>query len=89
MATVQHAATNQPQQTFRPSRAFRWLIVWPLALTWRVVTAIANFTGILLALVLGFVLVAVGLLLCSTIIGFIFGAPLVFIGALLLLRALY
>ena len=89
MATVHHAATTHSQQTFRPSRAFRWLIIWPLSITWRLVTAFANFTGILLALVLGFVLVAVGLFLCSTIIGFIFGAPLVFIGGLLLLRALY
>ena len=89
MATVLHAARNHSRQSFWPSGAFRWLIVWPLSIAWRIVTAIANVTGILLALVLGFVLVAVGLLLCSTIMGFIFGVPLVFIGGLLLLRALY
>lgn len=65
------------------------IILWPLILLWRLVTFIANATGILLALVIGVVLMIVGWVLIGTIIGAIIGIPLFIIGLLLFIRGLW
>jgi len=65
------------------------LLLWPLVLAWRLVTLVANLTGILLALGLGLLLMMVGLACCATFVGAIVGIPLFILGFLLLLRALY
>lgn len=65
------------------------LILWPLVLLWRLVTFIANATGILLALVIGAVLMFVGWILIGTIIGAVIGIPMFIIGLLLFIRGLY
>jgi hypothetical protein len=65
------------------------LILWPLVLLWRLVTLIANATGIILALVIGAVLMIVGWILIGTIIGALVGIPLFIIGLLLFIRGLW
>jgi hypothetical protein len=65
------------------------LILWPLVLLWRLVTLIANATGIILALVIGAVLMIVGWILIGTIIGALIGIPLFIIGLLLFIRGLW
>ncbi|GMV91762.1 MAG: hypothetical protein AMXMBFR82_15400 [Candidatus Hydrogenedentota bacterium] len=65
-----------------------WLL-WPLVLLWRLVTLIANATGIILALVIGAVLMFVGWILIGTIIGALIGVPLFIIGLLLFIRGLW
>lgn len=65
------------------------LIFWPVILLWRLVTWIANLTGIILALILGAVLMIVGWILIGTIIGAVIGIPLFIIGLLLFIRGLY
>ncbi len=65
------------------------LIFWPLVLLWRLVTLVANATGILLALVIGAVLMFVGWILIGTIIGALIGIPLFIIGLLLFIRGLW
>ena len=65
------------------------LIFWPFILSWRLVTWIANLTGIILALILGAVLMIVGWILIGTIIGAVIGIPLFIIGLLLFIRGLY
>ena len=72
-----------------PRRGLRWVLLLPLTLSWRFVTMVANMMGILLTLLAGTALLMIGLLLCSTFIGFFVGAPMVFFGGLLLLRGLY
>lgn len=66
-----------------------WLLFFPVRLAWRITTALVNSIGILLGLILGAALMAVGILLCSTFIGAFVGAPMTVIGFLILLRALY
>ncbi len=65
------------------------LLLWPLVLLWRLVTLIANATGIILALVIGAVLMFVGWILIGTIIGALIGVPLFIIGLLLFIRGLW
>lgn len=62
---------------------------WPVVLLWRLVTAIAKLTGILLALLIGLVCMMVGVALCMTFFGAIFGIPIFIVGLLFTLRALY
>lgn len=62
---------------------------WPIIGLWRLVTAVANMTGILLALLLGFVLMVVGSIFCATIVGAVIGIPLFVVGFLLVIRGLY
>jgi hypothetical protein len=65
------------------------ILLWPLILLWRLVTLIANATGILLALVIGAVLMIVGWILIGTIIGALIGIPLFIMGLLLFIRGLW
>jgi hypothetical protein len=62
---------------------------WPIIGLWRLVTFVANLTGILLALFLGLVLMVVGSVFCATIFGAVVGIPLFVVGFLLVIRALY
>jgi len=65
------------------------LLFWPIKLLWRLVTFIANLTGILLAILFGLTLMVVGVALAFTLIGAIFGIPVFIFGLLLLIRGLY
>jgi len=65
------------------------LLFWPIKLLWRLVTFIANLTGILLAILFGLTLMVVGVALTFTLVGAIFGIPLFIFGLLLLIRGLY
>ena len=65
------------------------LLVWPVRILWRLVTCIANLTGIILALILGMLFMVIGLALTASFIGAILGIPLFILGFLLLLRGLY
>lgn len=65
------------------------LILWPFVLLWRLVTFVANATGIILTLVIGAVLMFVGWFLIGTIIGALVGVPLFIIGLLLFIRGLW
>ncbi len=76
-------------QPMLPSRGVKLLVLWPFTLAWRLATLITNIIGIVLALVFGLVLMGVGILLSSTIVGAVVGIPLGVLGLLLLVRALY
>lgn len=65
------------------------LIFLPIRLAWALVTWIVGVIGILLGLVFGFVMMALGVLLCSAIITAFIGIPMFLIGMLLVMRALY
>lgn len=61
----------------------------PFAWLWQLVTFILGMTGRLLAVVLGFVLLIVGLLLTLTLIGAIVGIPMLIVGFALIVRGLF
>ena len=65
------------------------ILLWPIVLMWKLVTLLANMTGIIVALVLGLVLMMIGLFFCSTIVGAVIGIPVFILGFLLLIRGLY
>jgi hypothetical protein len=61
----------------------------PVWAVWRLLTFILALTGRLLAAVLGFVLIVVGIVLSLTVIGAVVGVPLILFGVLLAVRAIY
>jgi hypothetical protein len=69
-------------------RSTPWFL-WPFVAIWRLVTWILGFTGRVLAVVLGLVLMIMGVLVSLTVIGAILGIPLAIVGFLLVLRGLF
>ncbi len=65
------------------------ILMWPFRFLWRLVTAILELTGRLVAAILGVVLMIVGLVLTLTVIGAIIGIPLIIFGFMLMIRALF
>ncbi len=76
-------------QPMLPSRGVKVLVLWPFTLAWWLVTGITNIIGIVLAIIVGLVLMGVGIVLSSTIVGAVVGIPVGVLGLLLLVRALY
>ncbi len=69
-------------------RHIPWYL-WPFVALWRLITGIVALTGRLLAVVLGFVFLVVGLIVTLTVVGAIVGIPLMIFGFLLILRGLF
>ena len=65
-----------------------WFL-WPFHAVWRLVSFILSATGRLLCAVLGIVLMVVGSTVTLTIVGAPLGIPLILLGVLLLVRALF
>jgi len=65
------------------------LLLWPIFLLWRMVTALCKALGIVFSIIVAVALLGAGYLLISTFIGVILGLPLMIFGAFLLARALY
>lgn len=82
--------TTQTQtETQRGRGILAALILWPFTLTWRVAGAIEESAGILVTLLVGAAFVVFGLFFISTVLGIVIGAPMLFFGAMLVLRGLY
>ncbi len=64
-------------------------IFWPFVAVWRLVTGILALTGRLVAALLGFVLMVVGIVVSLTIVGAVIGVPLVIFGFMLMLRSIF
>ena len=65
------------------------ILLWPFYALWRLVTAILELTGRLVAGVLGLALVVAGGLLTATVVGAPVGIPLLLLGFLLVARSLF
>jgi len=65
------------------------LLLWPIFLLWRMVTALCKALGIVFSIIVSLALLGAGYLLISTFIGIVLGIPLMIFGAFLLARALY
>lgn len=64
-------------------------ILWPFMALWRLVTFILEMTGRFVAILLGFVLMAVGVLVSLTVVGAVVGVPVALFGLLLVFRGLF
>lgn len=63
--------------------------LWPFVGLWRLVAFILEFTGRIVGVVLGLVLIIVGIVLSLTIVGAIVGVPLIILGGLLMVRGIF
>ena len=71
-------------------RPWVWRVIFfPVKVLWRFVTWIVGLTGIILGLILGVGLMAVGILLTSFLLTAFVGIPLIILGLFITLRALY
>lgn len=72
----------------RAERRVPWLL-WPFWALWRLLTFVLEATGRLLCGVIGLVLIVAGVVVALTIVGAPLGVPLVLLGFLLLVRAIF
>lgn len=70
------------------SRTVHW-IFWPFQVLWRLLTWVLELTGRLILGILGFSLVALGILVSLSVIGAILGIPMILLGILMMLRAVF
>ncbi len=70
------------------SKSVSW-IFWPFVAVWRLVTFILEMTSRLMAILLGVLLMAWGVLISLTVLGAVVGIPLALFGLLLVLRGLF
>ena len=64
-------------------------VLWPFYALAQLITGILKLTGRLVAALIGFVLLVAGVVLSITIIGAILGVPLIILGFMLLVRAIF
>ena len=69
-------------------RKIPWFL-WPFWALWKLVCGIVEFTGRIVAVILGLVLMIVGVVISLTIVGAVVGIPIVIVGFLLTLRGLF
>ena len=65
------------------------ILVWPFKALWSLTAFILEATGRLLAVLLGFVLMIVGVVVSLTVIGAIIGIPIALFGFALVMRGLF
>lgn len=64
-------------------------LAWPFVAIWRFLTFILGLTGRLIGVILGFVFLIVGAILCATVVFLPLGIPFVVFGLLLIIRCLF
>jgi len=69
-------------------RKIPWYL-WPFWALWKLISGIVEFTGRIVAVILGLVFMIVGVVISLTIVGAIVGIPLAILGLLLTLRGLF
>ena len=62
---------------------------WPFVALWRLLALIIGFTGRVIAIVLGIVVMILGLLATLTFVGAVVGIPLMIFGFLLVVRGIF
>ena len=63
--------------------------LWPFVAIWKLLAVIVELTGRLVAMILGFVLLIVGVIVSLTVVGAIVGIPLAIVGLLLFLKGIF
>ncbi len=69
-------------------KQYAWFLQ-PFVLLWEFVASILKFTGRILGVILGLVLMIIGIILTVTVIGAVVGIPLIIFGFLLMLRGIF
>lgn len=69
-------------------RGVPW-ILWPFAALWDLLALVLRCTGRVVAAVMGFALMVIGLVATLTVVGAPVGIPLVILGFLLMLRSIF
>jgi hypothetical protein len=64
-------------------------ILWPFWALWKLISGIVEFTGRVVAVILGLVFMIVGVIISLTIVGAIVGVPLAILGFMLTMRGLF
>jgi hypothetical protein len=64
-------------------------ILWPFVALWQLVSFILRFTGRIIGIVIGVVLIMIGGAISLTVIGAVVGIPLMVLGFLLIVRGLF
>ncbi len=65
------------------------VLFWPFTAFWKLVGSIMNLTGRLIAVILGFSFLIIGIILSFSIIGAIIGIPLVILGFTMIIRGFF
>jgi len=65
------------------------VLFWPFSAFWKLVGSIMNLTGRLIAVILGFSFLIMGIILSFSIIGAIIGIPLVILGFTMIIRGFF
>lgn len=65
------------------------VLLWPFYAIWWLISTIIEFTGRLVAAILGVVFMIVGVVVSLTVVGAIVGIPLAILGFMLTIRALF
>lgn len=65
------------------------VLFWPFTAFWKLVGSIMNLTGRLIAVILGFSFLIIGIILSFSIIGGIIGIPLVILGFTMIIRGFF
>ena len=65
------------------------VLLFPFQAIWRLVTFIFELTGRFVAILIGFVLLVIGVIVSLTVVGAIVGIPLAIFGVLLIVRGLF
>jgi len=76
------------EMTTVQKRRIPWYL-WPFWALWKLISGIVEFTGRIVAVILGLALMIVGIVVSLTIVGAIVGIPLAIVGLLLTLRGLF
>ncbi|MBA4419797.1 MAG: hypothetical protein C0391_01485 [Anaerolinea sp.] len=63
--------------------------LYPFWLIWKLVVSIIAFTGRIVGVILGLVLMIVGVVVSLTVVGMIVGIPLIIFGFLLMIRSIF
>lgn len=73
----------------RSARSSAPLIFWPLAALWDLIAFLLRLTGRLIGFAVGLIMVAIGGVLCLTVILIPIGVPLLVVGFLLMIRSVF
>lgn len=72
-----------------PGRRSVPILLWPFYAIWRLLTLILELTGRLLCAILGLVIMGAGVTLTMTLVAAPLGIPIVILGFMLIVRALF
>ena len=65
------------------------ILLFPFIAIWKLVEFLFKVAGTLIAIVLGFIFMALGIVLCLTVVGAFIGIPLAIFGFLMIVKGFF